>query len=229
MNQKRSADDADVADKGKISQLIESFARTPAVALYLRHLRHLRTALLLTLLCFSLQALAADTTLNAGVFDPPRMAPEFTLDGSDGAPLTLSAFRGKIVLLGFGFSSCTQVCPITLTTLAQARKKLGPAAADVQVVYITVDPERDNATRLKQYLSAFDPAFIGGTGTPEQLAAVRREYGILATKQAGPDGAYTHSSFVYLIDRKGSLIALMTYGQEPDAYVHDLKILLARP
>jgi len=171
----------------------------------------------------------AGPALKAGVFEPPRDAPDFTLQGSDGAALELSRYRGKVVLLGFGFTSCQAVCPVTLGTLAAARKKLGAQGADTQVVYITVDPGRDDAARMKQYLSSFDPGFIGGTGSEEQLAAVRKAYGIAAEKIAGPDGSYTHSSFVYLIDRAGKLRALMPYGHAPDDYVHDIAILLASP
>lgn len=168
-------------------------------------------------------------TLKAGVFDPPRAAPDFTLPGSDGSDLKLSRYRGKVVLLGFGFTSCVAVCPITLGTLAAAHKKLGARGSDVQVVYITVDPERDDAPRMKKYLSAFDPTFIGGTGSDAQLAAVRKDYGIAAEKVAGPDGSYTHSSFVYLIDREGRLRALMPYGHSAEDYVHDVGILLVSP
>jgi protein SCO1/2 len=169
------------------------------------------------------------TTLKAGVFDPPRAAPDFTLRGSDGSPLELSAYRGKVVLLGFGFTSCAAVCPITLGTLAQVQKKLGGQARDLQVIYITVDPERDDAAQLKKYLGSFNPAFIGGTGTDAQLAAVRKDFGIAAEKVAGPDGSYTHSSFIYLLDREGRLRALMPFGHTADNYVHDVRILMAAP
>ena len=121
--------------------------------------------------------------LKAGVFSPPRQAPEFALEGSDGRALSLSRFKGKVVLLGFGFTWCPSVCPTTLATLAQARRKLGTAAADVQIVYITVDPERDKAERMKEYLAAFDPTFVGGTGTAERLAAVRKDYGVSARRR----------------------------------------------
>jgi protein SCO1 len=166
-------------------------------------------------------------TLKAGVFDPPRAAPDFTLSGSNGSALKLSTYRGKVVLLGFGFTSCQAVCPITLGTLAQAEKKLGAQASELQVIYITVDPERDDAVQLKKYLSSFNPTFVGGTGTDAQLAAVRKDYGIAAEKVAGPDGSYTHSSFIYLIDREGRLSALMPFGHPADDYVHDIRILLA--
>ena len=186
--------------------------------------------LLLSLLVLTASVHASDAAaLKAGVFDPPRMAPDFTLPGSNGVPLKLSNYRGKAVLLGFGFTSCTQVCPVTLATLKLANKKLGAQARDLQVIYITVDPQRDNAARMKQYLTAFDPQFIGGTGSEAQLAAVRKQYGIAAEQVAGPDGSYTHSSFIYLIDRKGRLRALMPFGHGSDDYVHDVRVLLASP
>lgn len=169
---------------------------------------------------------ADDAAFRAGVFEPPRQAPDFTLAGSDGAALELSRFRGKVVVLGFGFSSCPEVCPTTLATLASARRKLGAQAGDVQVVYVTVDPDRDDAKRLREYLGAFDATFVGGTGAPEALADVRKEYGIEAQRVADA-GGFVHSSYTYLIDRAGSLRALMPYGKSADDYAHDLRLLLA--
>jgi len=185
-------------------------------------------AILAPLLLFAAAARAADDAeLKAGVFSPARTAPDFSLRGSDGSELTLGRYRGKIVILEFGFTSCPDVCPTTLAALAQARRQLGEKADDLQIVYITVDPERDDAERLRGYLAAFDPTFIGGTGTAEQLAAVRREYGIAATRIALPAGyAFSHSSYTYLIDREGRLRALMPYGHAPDDYAHDVEILL---
>lgn len=170
---------------------------------------------------------AAAEALRAGVFDPPRPAPPFALRGSDGETLDLARYRGKLVVLAFGFTSCPDVCPTTLGVLASARKKLGARAADVQVVYVTVDPERDDAARMRGYLAAFDPTFVGGTGDPDALAAVREQYGIVAAKvaQAGGDGI-SHSSYTYLIDRAGRLRALVPYGRTADDYAHDLDILL---
>jgi protein SCO1/2 len=188
-----------------------------------------RTIILLASLFLGEPALGDNATLKAGVFEPARVAPDFTLQGSDGSNLKLSRYRGKVVLLGFGFTSCAAVCPITLATLAAAHKSLGAKGSEVQVVYITVDPERDDSARMKKYLSGFDPSFVGGTGTDAQLAAVRKDYGIAAEKVAGPDGAFTHSSFIYLIDREGRLRALMPYGHPAEDYVHDLGILLVSP
>jgi protein SCO1/2 len=124
----------------------------------------------------------AAPALKAGVFDPPRLAPEFSLPGSDGAEVTLARYRGKVVLMAFGYTSCAAVCPITLATLAEARSILGKAADAVQVIYVTVDPERDDAVRMKDYLAEFDPSFVGATGRPDALAAVRQNYGVTAIK-----------------------------------------------
>lgn len=165
--------------------------------------------------------------LKAGVFEPPRQAPELSLQGSDGHELKISRYRGKVVLLAFGFTSCTEVCPTTLNTFALARRKLGPAAAGVQVVYVTVDPKRDVPERLAKYLASFDSTFVGGTGTEDQLLAVRKSYGISAQRQVLAGGyTYAHSSFTYLIDRTGRIRALMPYGHSPDDYANDLTILL---
>lgn len=178
-----------------------------------------------------LPALAATAPrLKAGVFEPAQPAPEFALQGSDGAELKLARFKGKLVLLVFGFTNCPEVCPTTLATLAQARKALGADAADVQVVYVTVDPARDDIPRIRQYLAAFDTSFVGGTDTPEKLAAMRKRYGVVAEKIASKQpNAYgmNHSTSVWLIDRAGTLRGMMPYGHEAKDFVHDLKLLLA--
>ena len=165
----------------------------------------------------------------AGTFEPPRAAPDFSLQGSDGQTLSLPRFRGKVVLLQFGFTACGNVCPATLATLAQVTRALGEQAAAVQVVYITIDPERDDVERLRLYLAAFDPAFIGGTGSEETLAAVRKAYGV-AAQRTSSNGApqFGHSSFVTLIDRQGLLRAIMPFGYKPEAYVHDVRALLSQ-
>ena len=164
----------------------------------------------------------------AGTLSPVMPAPEIALTGTDGKPFSLARFRGKVVLLAFGFSNCGEVCPITLATLAGARKKLGAEAADVQVAYVTVDPERDTAAQMKKFLGAFDATFVGGVGSREQLEAVYESYGISVNKVSNADGSYTvgHSSSIYMIDRDGGLRAVMPYGHPVDDFVHDLKILL---
>ena len=183
---------------------------------------------LLAMLCPHWVLAAGPAALKAGTFDPPAMAPELTLVSSKGGTLKLADFRGKVVLLGFGFTSCPQVCPTTLAVLAQAKKKLGAQGRQLQVVYVTVDPERDDAARMRAYLKGFDPSFVGGVGTPAQLAAVRQKYGVTAQrKPVGDSYSVGHSSSVYLIDRKGRLRAMMPYGRTPADFVHDVRVLLA--
>ena len=188
----------------------------------------IRLAALLVCTLVYMPALAADTgALKAGTFDPPRDAPDFSVLGTDGAPLLLSHYRGKVVVLAFGYTSCPNVCPATLAVLAEAHRALGKLAPEVQVIYLTVDPERDDAQRLKDYLAAFDPTFLGGTGTPNQMAAVRQSYGVTAQKVgSGKDYAVAHSSFVYLITRDGRLRALMPFGHRADDYAHDISLML---
>lgn len=170
----------------------------------------------------------ADDGFRSGVFEPPREAPEFELEGSNGAKVHLRDYAGKVVILEFGFTYCTQVCPVTLANLTQAFKKLGPAAADVQLVFVTVDPKRDNPARLHEYLGAFNPSFVGATGAPDDLEAMRRSYGIIAKEVVFPNNqsGYDHSSFIYLVDRHGKIRTLVPFGKPPDDIVHDIQILL---
>lgn len=183
----------------------------------------------LVALLFAMVTVAADRpTLKAGVFEPPRPAPELSLDASSGGKLSLASYRGKVILLGFGFTSCPEVCPTTLATLAQARKKLGAQGEQLQVVYVTVDPERDTADRMRAYLRGFDSSFVGGTGTPERLAETRKHYGVMAERKPfGNSYTVAHSSSVFLIDQKGLLRGMMPYGRLPDDYVHDVRALLS--
>lgn len=182
----------------------------------------------LMLLAATVQAAPA---LKSGTFSPPRPAPEIALTSADGSEFRLSALRGKVVVLEFGFTHCPAVCPASLAMLAQARQKLGPHADRLQVVFISVDPERDTPARLKAYLAQFDKDFIGLTGTPEQMAAIRKDYGITATKFAAPAGQdgyqMGHSSYLYIIDKKGMLRALMPFGRPADEMVHDVNVLAA--
>jgi protein SCO1/2 len=166
--------------------------------------------------------------MRAGAYNPPHPAPDFALPGSDGSEVTLARYRGKVVLLTFGFTYCAAVCPTTLATLAQVRARLGKAADQVQVIFVTVDPARDDAAHMRDYLKAFDPSFIGATGTPEALAAVRQKYGVTAIKRGtGNNYAMDHTSSIFLIDREGKLRAMMPFGHDPADFVNDIQLLLA--
>lgn len=195
----------------------------------------IRCVSLLALSLLSLPVSAAESTeFIAGVFDPPREAPAVSLASSEGSELQLSDYRGRIVVLYFGFTSCPEVCPTTLGMLATALRRLGEDAGEVQVVYITVDPETDTPERMRDYLRGFDESFIGATGSGPALEAVRREYGVIASREpldsgTGSGTTYAHSAYTYLIDRDGRIRALMPYGHKPDDFVHDLRILIGEP
>jgi protein SCO1/2 len=172
-------------------------------------------------------AASPTAVMKAGMLNPAYAAPEFSLEGSNGSVVTLARYRGKVVLLTFGFTHCAAVCPTTLATLAQARKGLGGAADKAQVIYVTVDPERDSAEHMRSYLAAFDPAFVGATDTPEALAAVREKYGVTAVKEGtGLDYAMAHTSSIFLIDPAGKLRGVMPFGHGPADFVHDIEFLL---
>ncbi len=186
---------------------------------------------LVWLLALSVIGVAANANaqFKGGAFEPPRPAPDFVLKSSSGTDFRLSQHKGKIVTLGFGYTFCPDVCPTTLADLALVRKKLGQTGRDLQVVYITVDPERDTVARLRTYLEAFDKTFIGATGTPEQLSQIQKQYGVSTKRQTfeNSKAAYLvhHSAAVYLIDRSGDLRVAWPFGTTVDAMVDDVKLL----
>jgi protein SCO1/2 len=163
---------------------------------------------------------------------PPSPAMDFSLKSADGAEFRLSHQRGKIVLLSFGYTFCPDVCPTTLVELSQVRARLGETAKRVQVAFITLDPERDTAERLRLYTTAFDPSFIGLTGSETQLAEVRQAYGVIAEKQvvSGTTVAYliAHSAYTYVIDPEGRLRLLFPFGLSVEEMTDDIKQLLRR-
>jgi protein SCO1/2 len=194
-----------------------------------------RRDLLLTLLSLPVLGAASDkpnSVFKSGVFEPPRMAPEFTLNGSDGAPLTLSSHRGKVVALAFGFTYCQKVCPVTLAKLAQVSQGLGAAARELQVVFVTVDPERDTVGRLREFLGFFHPTFLGATGEKARLEALREAYGVSASRVTSENEKLGyevhHSSSVYLIDRAGLLRLLVPFGKSSEDILHDVQLLLKK-
>jgi protein SCO1/2 len=163
---------------------------------------------------------------------PPLPAPDFTLQATNGSDFRLSQLRGKVVLISFGYTFCPDVCPTTLVELSQVRARLGDAAKRMQVAFITLDPGRDSLERLRIYTAAFDPSFIGLTGSDEQLAQVRKMYGVTAEKQAVPGTAapylIAHSAYTYVIDREGRLRLLFPFGLSVEEMADDIVQLLRR-
>lgn len=155
----------------------------------------------------------------------------FALTDHTGKPRSLDDFKGKVVVLFFGFTHCPDACPTTLAELAGAMKTLGPAAKDVQVLFITVDPARDSQALLAQYVPAFHPSFIGLYGSEAQTRLVADRYKIFYQKTPGADEknyAVDHTSGSYIIDQQGALRLLVKYGAGAATFKHDIEMLLNR-
>jgi protein SCO1 len=154
---------------------------------------------------------------------------DFQLTDFDGQPRRLSDFRGNVTVVFFGYTHCPDVCPTTLSELASAIKRLGPNGGRVRVVFITADPERDTNDVLKQYVTAFNPGFVGLRGTPEQTAQVAKAFKVLIQKNPGSDPSnYTvdHSAGAYVYDPNGRLRLYVGYGQGAEVFAHDIALLL---
>src|SRR5690348_4654306 len=154
---------------------------------------------------------------------------DFELTAPDGKPRRLADFRGKAVVVFFGYTQCPDVCPTTLATLAETMKRLGPDADRVQVLFVTVDPDRDTAALLRQYVPAFDRRFIGLRGDADATARTAKEFKVIYEKVPGATpGSYTmdHSAGSYVFDPQGRLRLYVANGQGPDVFAHDLRELL---
>jgi protein SCO1 len=154
---------------------------------------------------------------------------DFQLVDHTGKPRTLADYRGKAVVLFFGYTQCPDACPTTLTALAEAMKRLGPDADHVQVLFVTIDPERDTPALLAQYVPAFDPRFVGLYGDADATARTAKEFKVVYQKQPGTTpGTYSmdHSAGTFVFDPQGKLRLYVGYGQGPDVFVHDLEALL---
>ena len=157
-------------------------------------------------------------------------AKNFQLTDHNGQPRSLKDFQGKVVALFFGYTQCPDVCPTTLAELAEVKKALGADGAKLQAVFVTVDPERDTPEVLKAYMANFDPSFLALRGSPEQLAAVAKDFKIYYKKVDGKTPtSYTmdHSAGSYVYDPAGRLRVYNRYGSGAQALAADVKTLLA--
>ncbi|MGH8750274.1 MAG: SCO family protein [Burkholderiales bacterium] len=156
---------------------------------------------------------------------------DFHLTDHNGKPRSLADFRGRVVVLFFGYTHCPDVCPTTLAEFALVMKELGQDANKVQALFVTVDPERDTPQLLAQYVPAFNPDFLGLYGDAAATAAVAKEFRIVYQKVAGSrPGEYTmdHSAGTYVFDPAGKLRLFVSYGQGAQVLLHDIKVLLAQ-
>ena len=156
-------------------------------------------------------------------------AKDFHLPDTDGHMRSLADFKGKVVAIFFGYTQCQDVCPTTMAELAQARKQLGPDGDKLQVLFITVDPERDTPKMLKAYMANFDPSFIALVPTPAQLEQVAKDFKVYYKQVEGPTPtSYTmdHSAATYIYDPQGRLRLYARYGSGPQALASDIAKLL---
>src|SRR5262245_35967117 len=184
-------------------------------------------AVFLVMLCVACQR--GDAGFRATDITGAEFGRDFSLTDHDGKRRSLADFRGKVVVVFFGFTHCPDVCPTTLAELAGAMKKLGANADKVQVLLVTVDPARDTAAVLKTYVTAFDPRFLGLHGTPEETAAVAKEFKVIYEKAGGgKDGNYTmdHSAGSYVFDEAGRIRLYVAYGGGSEVFTHDIGRLL---
>lgn len=195
------------------------------------HIKKIRLAMMYTLLVlagvFTSQLFMNKETVTAGY---PGFGGDFTLQSNHG-PVPLKDYRGKVVVLYFGYTSCADVCPTSLGMLSVALKKMSPQELDqVQAFFISVDPERDTLLRLQEYANAFHPKIMGITGTANEIAELASRYKVLYKKVELPESALgyavDHSSIYYVIDRKGVLQKLIYHGTPVDRIVADLRDVL---
>jgi protein SCO1/2 len=158
----------------------------------------------------------------------PQPAPNFTLESADG-PVQLSDYQGKFVFLYFGYTFCPDACPTTMATLAQLKRQLGDDADQVQVIMITIDPERDTAENMAEYVAFFDDSFVGLTGEKAEIDAAGAPFGLYYEKEEGSAATgylMSHTTRVYLLDREQNARVAYALDADVDAIAADINYLV---
>jgi len=156
-----------------------------------------------------------------------QLAPDFSLTDANGKARKLADFRGKVVVLFFGYTHCPEVCPTTLADLARVMRELGAEAEKVQVLFVTLDPERDTPDVLAKYVPYFHPSFLGLYGDANATSQAAKVFAVNYEKHAEKDGySIDHSDGTYLIGKDGKTVLMSPYGQHTELLVQDIKLLL---
>jgi protein SCO1/2 len=167
---------------------------------------------------------------NGGFYSPAVAAAPLNLTDMNGNPFTLDQLQGDVALVYFGYTTCPDVCPTTLTDFQAVKEDLGADADRVKFLLVTIDPERDTEAKLKEYLAFFDPEFIGLRGDEAQTEQFKRDYGIVVKRVEYPDSAtkylLDHSAQTYAIDPQGRLALTFPYGMDPALMAQDIRHLL---
>jgi protein SCO1 len=189
----------------------------------------LKKTLACTLLALALVA-CGGPSFSGSALDEPVDVPDFDLIDQRGEGFHLSALRGNVVLLFFGYTQCPDVCPTTLITWRHVYETLGDDANGVRFVFVTVDPERDTAEQLRLHVSAFHPDFIGLTGPPDQMEALYEVFDIFSEKVDSSGGAtgylISHTATTFVLDPEGRWRLRESYGTPVEDLVHDIRLLL---
>lgn len=189
-----------------------------------------RRHLLIALSAFALSACRDEPVrFNGTDITGADFARDFALTDHNGQARTLANFRGKVVVVFFGFTQCPDICPTTLSDMAQVKQKLGAQGEQLQVLLVTLDPERDTPTLLSQYVPNFDPSFLGLTGTPEAIAQTAKEFKVFYQKVAGKTAtSYTldHTAASFVFDPQGRVRLFLRYGLGVDETVADIRRLM---
>jgi protein SCO1/2 len=171
----------------------------------------------------------ASYAFSGSEIDPARPAPEIALIDQAGRPFSLDDQAGKAVVLYFGYTTCPDACPTTLSDYLAVKEMLGDRAEDVSFVLVTIDPERDSPERLAEYLAFFDPTFVGLSGTADEIAAIARNYGASYARVEYPESAtgylMDHTTLTYVIDPQGRLRLTYSQAADPAAISEDLRHL----
>ena len=158
----------------------------------------------------------------------PHPAPDIELESADG-PVSLSDFKGKYTYVYFGYTFCPDVCPTSLATLKSLKEDLGENAGEMEVVMITVDPERDTAEKLAEYMGYFDSSFVGLTGEKETIDQIGAPFGLFYEKHEGSEATgylVDHTAHVYLLDRDSNTIVAYPHGTTAESFAKDLEYLI---
>ena len=189
---------------------------------------------------------------NGTLIDPAAPAAEIALTHANGEVVRLSDYRGKVVLIYFGYTNCPDYCPTTMVNMRDTMEELGDLADEVVFFFVTIDPENDSPERMDDYVTIFNPAFFGLSGSEEELAKIWKDYGVFREKEGeeeevadsvdhdthGADGEehelpsfggvqFAHTSILYVIDKDGGWRLTIPWGMDPSLVVQDLRIIIA--
>jgi protein SCO1/2 len=166
---------------------------------------------------------------NGNMIETASFGGPFTLTGSDGQPFSSAKLNGKPYAIFFGFTHCPDVCPTTLARLVKLRQQLGAGEQPFEILFVTVDPERDGPSEVGKYAELFNSPIVGLTGSPAQIGQVKKQFGIFSEKVERPDGDYTvnHTSTVLLFDRGGKFAGTIAPEEQDDAALAKLKLISA--